>query len=264
MRLFSAWSIVNNFIGYDEVVFNWFYAEREKHLAAYKELIANYHHLDEVIKPYMEDYVNELFTEEEIKALRAYLSKRSPAGRHFRCKGHYQTQQIELFVAEMPLPIREPARDKNIILRNATHSGGLQDKYIFSNEDGYDLPFKVYAYHDLRDCPRIPNTSNIYDSDQRGIDGRLNFCTPGGIVNVHTYRKPFYLLCTVDEINSKPTNIYVMTVVNSLVPAYCLGWEYRNVMAQCPVAYFGNEIFCHYKSARELRPMSQFETNTIS
>ena len=55
MRLFSAWSIVNNFVGYDEVVFNWSYAEREKHLAAYKELIADYHHLDEVIKPYMED-----------------------------------------------------------------------------------------------------------------------------------------------------------------------------------------------------------------
>ncbi len=165
MRLFSAWSIVENVDGYDGVTFNWVYAGRKKPLGPYNELIADYHNLDRVIRPYMEGYVDELFTEEEIKALRAYLSKRSPAGRHFRCKGHYQTQQMELFVAEMPLPIMEPARDKNIILRNATHSGGLQDSYIFSNEDGYDLPFKVYAYFDLQDCPRISNSSNFYDSD---------------------------------------------------------------------------------------------------
>ena len=254
MRLFSAWSIVDNVDGYDGVTFNWFYAGRKKPLGPYNELIADYHNLDRVIRPYMENYVGELFTDEEIMSLKAYLCRRFPTGCHIRSRGHYHTQQIELFVAEMPLPIKEPARDKNIILRNAIHSGGLLDGYIFSNEDGYDLPFKANAYFDFRNCLRIPNSSNIYDSDQRGIDGRLNFWTPRGIVNVHTYRKPFYLLCTVDEINSKPTNIYVMTVVNSLVPAYCLGWEYRNVMAQCPVAYFGNEIFCHYKSARELRP----------
>lgn len=50
-----------------------------------------------------------------------------------------------------------------------------------------------------------------------------------------------------------------MTVVNeSLSQGDLLGWEYREVMAQCPVAYFGDEIYCHYKPARKLRSMSQF------
>lgn len=80
MRLFSAWSIVDNVDEYEGVTINWCYAGRKKPLAPYDELIADYHSLDRIIRQYMEDYVCELFTEEEIMSLRAYLLRRSPSG----------------------------------------------------------------------------------------------------------------------------------------------------------------------------------------
>ena len=163
MKLYSAWSIVDNCRGYDKVMFNWIRADRRRPLAPYKQLIDDYKHLDCLFKPYMENYVDELFTGEEINALRDYLWKRSPTDTHFRCSNHHKSQQIDLHVADLALPIGEPIKDENVILRGAFHTGGWKEGYGFSNEEGYDLPFKAWAYVDFQDCPLTSSPSGLRD-----------------------------------------------------------------------------------------------------
>lgn len=86
-------------------------------------------------------------------------------------------------------------------------------------------------------------------------DGGVDFITPIGTVDVKTFRKAFNLL--VDE-NRMSADIYVLASYNDATKeAVLLGWEYGEVLKQCPIRDFGYGVRNHYKSASKLRKMSE-------
>ena len=73
IRLFSAYSLVDNFRGHDRVRLNWIHLQRRIPPASYGRLIEGYAQINERVRIFFEDYVKELFTEQEIDLLSGYL-----------------------------------------------------------------------------------------------------------------------------------------------------------------------------------------------
>ena len=85
-------------------------------------------------------------------------------------------------------------------------------------------------------------------------DGRIDFHTPAGTVDVKTAEKPYYLFA---EEGVKHADILVLASYNP-VPTRCvslLGWEYSDLMLTLPKRDFGHGIVNHYKPRHKLRPM---------
>jgi hypothetical protein len=152
VKLFSASSVVNNFRGHDGVKFNWFYVGRENPVAPYDRLICGYKCIDKRVRPYFEEHMNELFTEDELEALKAYLLK-SP----------FQGGTLE--ACEEALPA------SNLFIPMPFFSGvpiGEGRGLYHPPEEEHSLPFKVAAYFDLRNCPASSTLTD--DSKQNGIN----------------------------------------------------------------------------------------------
>jgi hypothetical protein len=147
--LFQLSSIVDNFYGRDGVTVEWFRAAREQPQVPYEELILDYdllldHYLMHYqgpsleyatsLRKYDERYVCELLTEIEVEQLQEYVAR---------------TRGCESAIRELSTPI--PHRDLKPPF-GETPLGPDQGRYELWAEEGYDLPFKIEGFFDLRGC----------------------------------------------------------------------------------------------------------------
>jgi hypothetical protein len=137
-KLYSAYSVVNDFHDRDNVNFIWFVRNRKTPLAETKSLIDHFEDVKIASqRRLLERRVQALFNQQEIKALQRYLAK---------------THDTELFIRKIDLPLKAkemPAlfpMDKEAVVAGT----GL---YLLAEEKTYALPFETWAYYDLRECP---------------------------------------------------------------------------------------------------------------
>jgi len=78
LKLYSCWSVVDweSEVGYDGIVVDWEFREREKPLLSYPELILGYESLDPREQYEWRHFVDSLFTQAEAKQLAKYLAIR--------------------------------------------------------------------------------------------------------------------------------------------------------------------------------------------
>jgi hypothetical protein len=137
-KLYSAYSVVNDFHDRDNVNFVWFVRSRQTPLPDTAALVKRFDDIKAASQRRLLDRrVQSLFSESEVKALQRYLAK---------------THDAELFVRKIDLPLKDkdlPAlfpMEKESIVADT----GL---YLLAQEKSYALPFEVWAFYDLRQCP---------------------------------------------------------------------------------------------------------------
>ncbi|MEN6324985.1 MAG: hypothetical protein ABFD18_02065 [Syntrophomonas sp.] len=129
-RLFRAWSVINEYLGQDQVKFNWFVAGRSIPILPYGELIEDYdNNQDDAC--YDQMLVNEFFTEAEVAELRDYL---------------WKTHEIEVEVEEVSLPVRSGGLSYELLLIS-----GQSRFYMLADEQGYNLSVSVLGHYDLEE-----------------------------------------------------------------------------------------------------------------
>ncbi|PKM78055.1 MAG: hypothetical protein CVU90_04900 [Firmicutes bacterium HGW-Firmicutes-15] len=130
MQLFRAWSVIDGYLGQDQVKFNWFVVGRSNPVVPYEELIENYdENRDEAC--YDQMLVNEFFTEAEVVELRDYL---------------LISHEIELQVEEVLLPVRAGGLSYGLLLIS-----GQSRFYTLADEEGYKLSISVLGHFDLEE-----------------------------------------------------------------------------------------------------------------
>lgn len=134
-RLFSAWSVVDNFHGYDRVRINWVYPDRKNPVADYEDLIDEYARIDKRMRGYFEEYVSELFTEEEIELLKPRVS--ALLGTEL----NVVEETVPVSCVFVPMP--------QLGMKQGAHRG------LFDPSDAvqWDLPFSAHGCYDLSRCP---------------------------------------------------------------------------------------------------------------
>lgn len=153
LKLYTAYSVVNDFRGRNHVTFVWYCHQRPAPVANYADAIAQYTALaDQQQQGKAQRHLDALFTEEEIRALRAYLGARHDA---------------ELFSQRVELPIGlDKCRNWSSDGTPVEHGTGI---YQLSKEQHYDLPFDVWASYDLRDCPLTAEAEREMKQRQPGV-----------------------------------------------------------------------------------------------
>ncbi len=148
MKLYRAWSRVNNYRGRDQVRFNWFCENRAKPVAPYDELIKNY---DPTDRDAIEEQrtVNEYFTAQEIDELKRYLEK------------YHNTQ---LVFEEIVVPV-----ERGLMPLRSMPLGGLRDFYKLSSEDDYNLKIPVWAFFTLEGCPQTKDVLRGTAEEANGV-----------------------------------------------------------------------------------------------
>jgi hypothetical protein len=134
VKLFSAYSLVDNYRGRDGVRLNWIYMGRKKPVVPFQALIEDHSGIDEGMRPYFEDYVKELFTEEEIRLLKDFVSN--------RLEINLEPKEVTLPIASLFIPM-----PFNGI------SAGEGRGFYHPREVENELSFQVCAYFDFRNCP---------------------------------------------------------------------------------------------------------------
>lgn len=128
VRLFRAWSVVDNYQGQDRVKFDWFVAGRQIPVGSYEELIDNYNEQDR--EAWCDQLLlNEFFTEVEIMELKDYL---------------LNTHQLGVQVEEVSLPIRSGGLSHGLQLIN-----GVNGFYSLADEAGYNLGVAVLGQFEM-------------------------------------------------------------------------------------------------------------------
>ena len=129
MKLYRVHTVVKQFHGCQNVPFDWFGCDRREP-RPYPELIQGYSpsDLDQEVA------IDEMFTEVEAIALKEYLDREH---------GGAGVTTIE----EVSLPIPDSS-----IGIGAIPVGGGTDFHMLDKEPNYSLPFKAWAYFDLRGC----------------------------------------------------------------------------------------------------------------
>ena len=146
-RLFRAWSVVDNYNGQDQVMFNWFVVGRKIPVDSYEKLIDNYDEKDD--EAWCDQLlVNEFFTEAEIEELKDYL---------------LNYHQVEVQVKKVSLPIRSGGLSYGLQLIN-----GANGFYTLADEDGYNLSVSVLGHFNVEE----QDSSNLlaYEDLQKGLD----------------------------------------------------------------------------------------------
>jgi hypothetical protein len=129
-ELFRAWSVVDGYLGQNQVKFNWFVAGRSIPLFSYEEMIENYdENQNEVC--YDEMWVNEFFSEAEVAELRDYL---------------WNSHEIELQVEEVLLPLRAGGLSYGLLLIS-----GQSRFYSLADEEDYPLSVSVLGHFVLEE-----------------------------------------------------------------------------------------------------------------
>lgn len=129
VRLYKACSVVDNFMGQDQVRLDWFVVGRTVPLAPYAELIQDYD-ADNEDSCFDQVLVNELFTEFEGEELRAYLGK---------------SHQLDLQLEEVTLPVKPGGLSYGLLLIS-----GEKSFYTLADEEGYDLSLSILGHYDGR------------------------------------------------------------------------------------------------------------------
>lgn len=89
-------------------------------------------------------------------------------------------------------------------------------------------------------------------------DGKVDFHTPIGTIDVKTARKAYNLLI---EVNRPHADILVLAAYDDETgEAELLGWESYQEMRRAPYKDFGYGIVNHYKSVSALRSMDELKT----
>jgi hypothetical protein len=129
VRLYKAWSVVDNFMGQDQVRLDWFVVGRTVPLAPYAELIQDY---DEDIEDSCFDQVlvNELFTESEGEELRTYLDR---------------SHQLDLQLEEVAVPVKPGGLSYGLLLIS-----GEKSFYTLADEEGYNLRLSILGHYDVK------------------------------------------------------------------------------------------------------------------
>src|SRR5262249_53069985 len=127
---------VLEFQGCKDVHLDWFMEGRKGPIASYAEMIAGYDPSSEHAC-YPEGCVDGLFTADESDQLLRYLNEHHGGDAHL------------IKPAKLPISM-------NQIGFGAIPVGGAQDYYMLYKEDGYDLPFKIMGYYDLRHYDPVP------------------------------------------------------------------------------------------------------------
>ncbi len=138
-KAFSVGDLTRADTVYHDVRFNWYCLDRELPIWRYEELIADYGRLEEKHRSLMEKEVDRLFTEEETKALRQYLTDKYGMG---------------LEVEEVPLPVRE----RGYLFKEG--ESVIYDFIELSERAGYWLSFKVWGYYTLNRSLSSPAMEN--------------------------------------------------------------------------------------------------------
>lgn len=139
VRLYKAWSVVDNFMGQDQVRLDWFVVGRTVPFAPYAELIQDY---DETVEDSCFDQilVNELFTESEGEELRAYLGR---------------SHQLDLQLEEVTLPLKSGGLSYGLLLIS-----GEKSFYTLADEEGYNLRLSVLGHYDSKGTAASASLSN--------------------------------------------------------------------------------------------------------
>ena len=115
--------------------FHWFIFERPAPIAPYDKLIEDYYSLDEEKKMYAQEHVDEFFTEEELEALRSYLSR----------------YNISLAVKKAAIPLPKEQQEDILPMKEIMYRVEYMASYMLSEiHDDYDLPFEGCGAIDLR------------------------------------------------------------------------------------------------------------------
>jgi len=138
-KLFRVYSTNNKLNGNDNVRVTWYYADKKWVDVKYEEIIAYYAKLDSVSRKIAKDFVNEMFTEDEIEFLKHFIKKELGA---------------DLVVVEQPLPINMAhfdEYDKGFRLCGFGERAPDSNIIHLYRQKNYDLPFKVkgLSYQDV-------------------------------------------------------------------------------------------------------------------
>lgn len=128
VRLFRAWSVIDEYLGQNNVKFNWFVAGRPKPIIPYEMLIEDFDETDEE-SCYDKILVNEYLTLEEVEELRGYLSS---------------SHDLDVHVEEVSLPIRPGGLSYGLLLIS-----GEKGFYSLADEEGYKLSVSILGYFKL-------------------------------------------------------------------------------------------------------------------
>jgi len=138
VRLYKAWSVVDNFMGQDQVTLNWFVVGRPVPLMPYAELIEDYDE-DEENSCYDQVLVNELFTASEGEELRAYLSK---------------SHQLDMELEEVTVPVKPGGLSYGLLLIS-----GEKSFYTLADEEGYNLSLSILGHYDAKGMATVNSLS---------------------------------------------------------------------------------------------------------
>jgi hypothetical protein len=139
---------VNNYLGRDEVRFNWFCAQRTKPLAPYQDLIKNY---DPAGKDaiYDRQTIDEYFSEEEANELENYLTR---------------VHRTRLYLEEIELP-----SEGGLLPLKSVPAEGLRDFYQLQQEEGYPLKIPVWGFYTLEGCPETKDLLKGTREEANGV-----------------------------------------------------------------------------------------------
>jgi len=138
-KLYKLYSLVHDHHEVGDACLEWIYHVREEPVLPYDHLIADYHTLDQSRKEEAETRVNQMFTEKEVDALSSHLM---------------HDHGIESFLEEKSPPITAEYLLSEEVPEPGSESWG--SLYMFTQEDGYKLPFEVWAWvHPRRDVKDI-------------------------------------------------------------------------------------------------------------
>jgi hypothetical protein len=118
-------------------IVHWFVHDRQEPVTAYAQLIENYKQLSEPNQRRAERMVDELFTQSEFDALRAYL---------------YEKYRMDLRTTLLVAPINGIKQDnlenRSLVRPFAECAEGEQGSFCRLCEmEGYSLPFRVWGYY---------------------------------------------------------------------------------------------------------------------
>jgi hypothetical protein len=116
------------------VRFVWFHSGDKARRRPYAKLIENYNPETDELHSYAENAVEELFTEEEAKQLKAYLDL-------------FHDEEGKTTINEVQLPV-----EHNLVGVGAIPIGGGHDWYMLHKEPKYSLPFEVTGFFSLVGC----------------------------------------------------------------------------------------------------------------
>lgn len=134
IKLYSAYSIWEEFAGKKDVRANWFRLNREEPIGLYDELIQGFYDLEEEKQNQYSRMINELFTAEEIIEFAKSVN----------------FTNATFGYEEISLPIGKDENDFSFEHRTNRRIGILKGNFMPLKNDSWRLPFPVWASFDLK------------------------------------------------------------------------------------------------------------------